>query len=265
VAGEPQQPVPLGDLEIAQRIAGAARSGSRSDREPTLEQLLSAFGESEPTPEARTRIASALTLAGLRSQPSLHEAHPGERVSLRAPNAGGRSRVLLGAIVIAVVIAAAAIVAAVSGSGGSKNDNASDALPAATTQTTATTTAPVSTETTPTTTTTTPATKPKKNSGKKKKKAKAKPAAPKQVVVRMVPGPQASYLCVDHGPGTPATETTLSAPLTFRGKRVRINVGLSSVQVTVNGKPFALSGSPTGYDIGLKKRAFLAQGRRPCA
>jgi hypothetical protein len=257
VAGEPQQPVPVGDLEIAQRIAGAARSGSRADREPTLEQLLGAFGESEPTAQARTRIASALTLAGLRAQPSLHEVHPGERVKLRAPGGGGHGRALVGAGVIALVIAAAAVIAAVSGGGGSDNDRASDALPATTQETTATV---------PTTAATTPATtpaKPKKTT--KRKKKKATPAAPRQVVVRLVPGPQASYLCVDHGPGTPETETTLSAPLTFRGKRVRINVGLSSVNVTVNGKPFGLSGSPTGYDIGLKKRSYLPQGQRPCA
>jgi hypothetical protein len=256
VAGEPQQPVPLGDLEIAQRIAGAARSGARADREPTLEQLLGAFGEPEPTAEARTRIASALTLAGLRAQPSLHEAHPGERVTLRPPGGGGHARAFAGAGVIALVIAAAAVIAAVSGGGG-KNDRASNALPATTQQTTATT---------PTTTATTPATTPAKPTNtKKRKKKKAKPPAPKQVVVKLVPGPQASYLCVDHGPGTPETETTLSAPLTFRGKRVRLNVGLSSVHVTVNGKDFALAGSPSGYDIGLKKRAYLQQGQRPCA
>jgi hypothetical protein len=255
VAGEPQQPVPLGDLEIAQRIAGAARSGARADREPTLEQLLSAFGESEPTAEARTRIASALTLAGLRAQPSLHEAHPGERVTLRPAGGGGHGRAFLGAGVIALVIAAAAVIAAVSGGGGG-NDHASDALPATTQQTTATT---------PTTTATKPATTPAKPKTTKKRKKKAKPPAPKEVVVTLVPGPQASYLCVDHGPGTPETETTLSAPLTFKGKRVRINVGLSSVHVTVNGKNFALAGSPSGYDIGLKKRTFLPQGQRPCA
>jgi hypothetical protein len=259
VAGEPQQPVPLGDLEIAQRIAGAARSGARADREPTLEQLLGAFGEPEPSPEARTRIASALTLAGLRAQPAVHEAHPGERLKLSAPGGGGRGRALLGAGVIALVIAAAAVIATVSGSGGGKNDRASDALPATTQQTTAT--AP-----TTTTTATTPATTPAKPAQtKKRKKKKAEPAVPRKVIVKLVPGPQASYLCVDHGPGTPETETTLSAPLTFKGKRVRINVGLSSVNVTVNGKPFALQGSPTGYDIGIKKRAYLPQGQRPCA
>jgi hypothetical protein len=256
VAGESQQPVPVGDLETAQRIAGAARSGGRAEREPTLEQLLSAFGETEPTPEARTRIASALTLAGLRTNPAVHEAHPGERLKLRPPGAGGRGRVFLAVGVLALVIGAAAAIAALTGGGGGNNERASDALPV--TQTTATT--PPTTQTTPTTTATTPATPPKK-----KKAAKQKPAPPKQVVVRLVPTDQASYLCVDHGPGTPTTETTLATPLTFRGKRVRINVGLSSVRVTVNGKPFALAFSPSGYDIGVNKRTFLPQGQRPCA
>jgi hypothetical protein len=262
VAGEPQQPVPVGDLEIAQRIAGAARSGARADREPTLEQLLSAFGESEPTPEARTRIASALTLAGLRATPTVHEAHPGERLKLRPPGGGGRGRALLGIGALVLVIAAAAVIAAVSGGGGGKDNRAADALPATATTTTQTTaTAPP-----PTSTATTPAKPKQKAAGKRRrKKAKPKPAAPKQVVVRLVPGDQASYLCVDHGPGTPETETTLSAPLTFKGKRVRINVGLSSVHVTVNGKPFTLAFSPSGYDIGVTKRTFLPQGQRPCA
>jgi len=113
VAGEPQQPVPVGDLEIAQRIAGSARSGGRADREPTLEQLLGAFGEAEPTAQARTRVASALTLAGLRTTPSVHEAHPGERVKLRAPATGGRGRALLGVAALVAIVAAAAVVAAV--------------------------------------------------------------------------------------------------------------------------------------------------------
>ncbi len=261
MAEQSQQPVPVGDLEIAQRIAGAARSGARADREPTLEQLLSAFGEAEPTPQARTRIASALTLAGLRATPTVHEAHPGERLKLRPPGGGGRGRAVLGVGVLALVIGAAAAVAALSGGGGGdKNKSAADALPATTTQATATTPPATATETTPATTPATPA---KKKTAKKKKKAK--PAAPKRVVVKLVPGPQASYLCVDHGPGTPTTETTLSAPLTFKGKRVRLNVGLSSVNVTVNGKPFKLAFSPSGYDIGLKKRTFLPQGQRPCA
>jgi hypothetical protein len=254
VAGEPQQPVPVADLEIAQRIAGAARSGSRAEREPTLEQLLSAFGEAEPTPEARTRIASALTLAGLGAQPTVHEAHPGERLKLRVPGGRGRGRLLLAVGVLALAVGAATAVAALSGGGNDNNGSVASAPP-------------VATQTTPTTsptTATTPVTTPAKPT-KKAKKKKAKPAPPKQVVVKLVPTSQASYLCVDHGPGTATTETTLSSPLTFRGKRVRLNVGLSSVNVTVNGKPFKLAFSPSGYDIRVKKRSFLPQGQRPCA
>jgi hypothetical protein len=254
VATEPQQPVPVGDLEIAQRVAGAARSGGRTEREPTLEQLLGAFGEAEPTPEARTRVASALTLAGVRATPTVHEAHPGERVKLRLSSGGGRGRVFLAVGVLALAVGAGAAIAAVSGGGGDSN-NPTAAAPVTTTQTTATT-PPTTTATTP------PVTKPKAT---KKKPKKRKPAAPKQVVVRLVPTDQASYLCVDHGPGTPTTETTLATPLTFKGKRVRINVGLSSVRVTVNGKPFALAFSPSGYDIRVNKRSFLPQGQRPCA
>jgi hypothetical protein len=254
VATEPQQPVPVGDLEIAQRVAGAARSGGRAEREPTLEQLLGAFGEAEPTPEARTRVASALTLAGVRATPTVHEAHPGERLKLRLSSGGGHGRVFLAVGVLALAIGAGAAIAAVSGRGGGSN-NPTAAAPLTTTQTTATT-PPTTTATTP------PVTKPKAT---KKKKAKTNPAAPKQVVVRLVPTDQASYLCVDHGPGTPTTETTLATPLTFKGKRVRINVGLSSVRVTVNGKPFALAFSPSGYDIRVKNRTFLPQGQRPCA
>jgi hypothetical protein len=259
VAGEPQQqPVPVGDLEIAQRIMRAARSGGRAEREPTLEQLLSAFGEAEPTDAARTRVASALALAGLRATPTVHEAHPGERLKLRPPGTGGHGRVLLGVGALALVIGIAAAVAATSG-GGSDNKTA-DSLPAASTPATTTTTAPATTQTTPATTPAAPAKKPKK-----KAKKKPKPAPPKRVVVHLVPTDQASYLCVDHGPGTPTTETTLSSPLTFRGKRVRINVGLSSVRVTVNGKPFQLAFSPSGYDLTPTKRTFLPQGVRPCA
>lgn len=262
MAGEPQQPVPVGDLEIAQRIAGAARSGGRAEREPKLEQLLEAFGESEPTGAARMRVASALTLAGLRATPSVHEAHPGERVRLRPASAGGRGRTLLGVAALVAVIAAAAAVAAVTG-GGDNNDRASSALPAGTTAT-----APPTTATHEITVVTTPPSKPKKKpaaKAKPKRKPKPKPAPPKQVVVHMVPGAQASYLCVDHGPGTAPIETTLASPQTFKGKRVRINVGLNSVRVTVNGKPFALAGSPSGYDISVDHRAYLPQGQRPCA
>jgi hypothetical protein len=264
VAGEPQQPVPVGDLEIAQRIAGSARSGGRAEREPTLEQLLGAFGEAEPTAQARTRVASALTLAGLRATPSVHEAHPGERVKLRLPATGGRGRAVLGVAALVAIVAAAAVVAALTG-GGSSKDKASSALPPAKTSTTPAPSTPTTTGDITVLTAPPPANAKKKQPAARKQRHKAAPAQPKRVVVRLVPGAQASYLCADHGPGTAPIETTLAAPQTFRGKRVRINVGLSSVSVTVNGKPLALVGSPSGYDITPKGSVFLPQGQRPCA
>ena len=44
--------------------------------------------------------------------------------------------------------------------------------------------------------------------------------------------------------------------MTFRGARLRMNIGLSSVGVTAAGKHIALAGSPTGY-------LFQAGGRAP--
>jgi hypothetical protein len=69
-------PVPIGDLEVADRIAKAVRRGRAADRRPTLEQLLAAFGEDQATNEARRRIARALALAGVATVPDLLEAAP---------------------------------------------------------------------------------------------------------------------------------------------------------------------------------------------
>jgi hypothetical protein len=263
VPGESQQPVPLRDLEVAQRIALAARSGSHADREPPLEQLLAAFEEPEPTAEARRRIASALTLAGLRADPPLIDAQPGERITLRSTAGGGRNvKVVAGAGVLALLLTGAAIAATVGGGDGKGGGQAGDTISLETVQSTAT--VPPTTAAPPVTTAPPVVTKPpatKKKAAKKKKR----PAPPAIVTVKLIPGPQSSYLCVDRGAGTPATETTLFSPRTFKGKRIRINVGLSTVRVTVNGKPFALSGSPTGYLITPTKRAYLPQGQRPCA
>jgi hypothetical protein len=57
-------PVPVSDLEIADRILRAAATGPTGDREPTVAQLLTAFDEPQATPEARRRVAAALDMAG---------------------------------------------------------------------------------------------------------------------------------------------------------------------------------------------------------
>src|SRR5438067_11716694 len=109
MAADTQLPVTVSDLEVAQRIAGAARSGRRADREPPLEQLLGAFGETEPSAEARARVASALTLAGLRTRPTVHEAHPGERVKLMVPGGGPNLRLIAAAIALVPALGATAL------------------------------------------------------------------------------------------------------------------------------------------------------------
>src|SRR3712207_4655323 len=54
---------------------------------------------------------------------------------------------------------------------------------------------------------------------------------------------------------------------TFRGRRVRLNLGRTSVQIKLNGKRFdvAPSSSPVGYDFTPRGGRALASGQRPCA
>src|SRR4051812_15327324 len=60
---------------------------------------------------------------------------------------------------------------------------------------------------------------------------KEKPAAPKQVVLRVVPA-TATYVCVDHGEGTGvAFEGTIDKAQTWRGKRLRVLLGKRDLQL----------------------------------
>ena len=72
-------------------------------------------------------------------------------------------------------------------------------------------------------------------------------------------------LCVE-GDGKELFNGTLSGARTFRGRVVRLNVGLGpSTRVTANGKVVRLTASPTGLELTPKKRTFLPLGARPCA
>ena len=95
-------PVPVGDLEIADRIAKAVRRGRAADRHPTLDQLLAAFDEREPTIEARRRVARALALAGVATAPDLLEAAPGQRVTLEVRRPRKRHVLLVGIAALVV-------------------------------------------------------------------------------------------------------------------------------------------------------------------
>src|SRR4051794_6137285 len=294
----PEPEVPLADAAIATEIAGAAARGRGADRSPTLEQLLAAFGEPAPTDAARRRVRAALRVSGMGSRPDLLEAEPGQRLLLLPPGAAkgpSRGRALAGLLVIGLVLVAAVVLAALLNSGDGSGDRASDALPDRTT-TTATATAPTpvvggSTTTTPTpttdtttqATTTTPAgdqaaaaaaarrqrrlrAKRRRERAAAALKAKQAAAARKRLVtVRVDATNRPTFLCVDDGSGHQLFGGTLSGKKTFRERRVRLNIGMASTRVTVNGTPVTLNGSPTGLDIPRRGGAQpLALGSRPC-
>jgi transcriptional regulator with XRE-family HTH domain len=110
-------------------------------------------------------------------------------------------------------------------------------------------------------TTTTPAAQ------KPKARKKRVVAVPTSVTLKVAPA-EPTYVCLDSGTGTPVSfEGVLDKPRTFRGKRVRLNSGRSSVSLTVNGKRVRVpkSSNPIGYDFTPKRTRPLPIGQRPCA
>jgi transcriptional regulator with XRE-family HTH domain len=103
-----------------------------------------------------------------------------------------------------------------------------------------------------------------------KARAKTKPerpARPRRVMLRIVPSGQV-YVCLDTGPGTPVTfEGILDSPRTFRGRRVRVNLGKTDVRLMVNGKavPIQPGPDPVGFAFTPGSKRSLPLGQRPCA
>jgi cytoskeleton protein RodZ len=96
---------------------------------------------------------------------------------------------------------------------------------------------------------------------------KEKPAAPKRVTLRILPN-NPIYVCLDTGPGTDVTfEGILDAPRTFRGPRLRVNLGKTDVRVTKNGKavPIEPGPEPVGFVFTPSSTKSLPLGERPCA
>jgi cytoskeleton protein RodZ len=97
--------------------------------------------------------------------------------------------------------------------------------------------------------------------------AKAKPAPPKRVALRIVPA-TLTYVCVDRGPGTPVVfENSIDSPQRFRGKRLRINLGKRDVQLWTNGKRVRVTPGPdpVGFAFTPRHTRELPIGERPCA
>jgi hypothetical protein len=258
------EPVSVRDLEVADRIAKAVRGGKPADRTPTIEQLVTAFGEAEPTLEARRRAARALALAGVATVPDVLEAAPGQRLTLEVRHVR-RRRALVGGILALVLLFAA--VAAAATQLDFSDDNAASSLPAdstATGPTTATNTVtqePQSTGTTSAPTTSTAAKPPATAAARRRAKrlrqrrarekaararrAKARAAAKKRVTARLNAS-AATFLCVE-GDGKQLFNGTLTGARTFRARVLRLNIGLGpSTRLTAS-------------------RKFLPLGQRPCS
>ncbi len=94
-----------------------------------------------------------------------------------------------------------------------------------------------------------------------------KPARPTRVSLRVTPATP-TYICVDRGAGTPVIfENTIDSAQTFRGKRLRVNLGKRDVQLRMNGKPVEItpSGDPVGFAFTPRGSRELPLGERPCA
>ncbi|MGZ6695297.1 MAG: hypothetical protein ACXVFL_06575 [Solirubrobacteraceae bacterium] len=250
-------PVLAGDLEVADRIARAVRSGRPGDRAPTLEQLLAAFGEREPTVVARARAGRALALAGVAVTPGVVEAPAGARLALEAR---GRARrpwwpIAAGAALLALAGLAAGLLAASAGS---------DSPAPRTVR------APAATVTLPAATVTVPAPAPRPTAAQRHRARRARLAAARRararapVTVRVTAGTP-TFLCAQDGTGRRLFDGTLTGARTFRARVVLLNVGVAATRVLANGRPVPLAGSPTGVRITRAHSSFLPLGSRPCA
>lgn len=93
------------------------------------------------------------------------------------------------------------------------------------------------------------------------------PATPKRVVLRIVPANEV-YVCVDTGPGTEIRfNGIISEPQTFRGRRLRVNLGKTDVEVTKNGTPVEIEPGPepVGFVFTPRSTKPIPSGERPCA
>jgi cytoskeleton protein RodZ len=91
-------------------------------------------------------------------------------------------------------------------------------------------------------------------------------ATPRRVKLRIAPQ-EATYVCIDNGAGKVLFEGVITEPQTWRGRRLRLNMGKATAAVRVNGKrvPIEPNPNPVGFDFTPRKRTELPLGQRPCA
>jgi cytoskeleton protein RodZ len=93
-----------------------------------------------------------------------------------------------------------------------------------------------------------------------------RPARPRRVVLRIAPITP-TYACIDTGPGTEIRyEGILEAPQTFRGRRLRLNLGKTDVELRANSRvvPIERGPEPVGFVFTPTRQRPLPAGERPC-
>jgi cytoskeletal protein RodZ len=110
-----------------------------------------------------------------------------------------------------------------------------------------------------------------KKNGKHRKRQQATAPAPTpkptSVKLKVIPS-ELTYVCIDDGKGNRVFEGTITDSQSFRGKRLRINLGRASASLYVNGKRVRVPQTPAavGYSFTPSGRATpLPPGQRPCA
>ncbi|MGH2716272.1 MAG: helix-turn-helix domain-containing protein [Thermoleophilaceae bacterium] len=92
------------------------------------------------------------------------------------------------------------------------------------------------------------------------------PPRPTRMALRIAPEAE-TYVCIDTGAGSEIRfEGILSEPQTFRGRRLRVNLGNTSVAVTMNGKPVDVGSGPdpVGFAFTPRSTTPLPPSERPC-
>lgn len=95
--------------------------------------------------------------------------------------------------------------------------------------------------------------------------APAPTPARQDVRVRVDASANPTFLCVEDGEGNSLYGGILDQSIVFIARHLRLNVGLGTTRITVNGRAVKLVGSPAGLDVTPTGGARpLAENQRPC-
>ena len=100
-----------------------------------------------------------------------------------------------------------------------------------------------------------------------RQRTEARPRPPRAITLRVAPSVE-TYVCVDTGGGTDVVfEGILDEARTFRGRRLRVNLGKTSVEIRANGEPVEIEQgpNPAGFEFTPRGMRPLPLGERPCA